>query len=328
MGPARSTAVLAAALLLRTPLAHAVGTPAGTTIQNAAQVTYTLGGATQSTTSNVASIPVAEIIDVALAIAASTTPVEPGATAQTLLFTVANVGNGSETFSLQALSAGIAGDDFDPVLALGSLYYDTDSSGDLSPADVQYVPGTNDPLLAADATARILLVNDIPANLLDRARGRSELTVRSTTGTGTPGTPFNGRGDAGVDAMVGTSGGDASLEGEYVVAALLLSAVKSQTIRDSDGGTRVQPGSRIDYRIVVSLQGSGTADAAQFDDVIPASTTYVAGSLRLNSSSLSDAVDGDAGEYAQSPGARVRVDLGDLTSASGPQTIEFAVTIN
>jgi hypothetical protein len=43
--------------------------------------------------------------------------------------------------------------------------------------------------------------------------------------------------------------------------------------------------------------------------------------------SLSDGADGDAGDYTQAP-ERVRVNLGDLTSASGPQTIEFAVTIN
>jgi uncharacterized repeat protein (TIGR01451 family) len=323
----RSMAAFVAAWILGVPMAQALGTPAGTTIQSTAQVTYVVAGSTLSATSNVASIPVDEIVDVTLAIAAPSVTVAPGASSQELLFTVANVGNGSETFSLQGLSVGIAGDDFDPVLSSTSLYFDTDSSGDLSAPDVAYVPGTNDPVLAADATVRILLVNDIPTAVSNGARGRSELTVRSMTATGAPGATFDGTGDGGVDVVLGASGGDASLQGEYVVEALLLSAVKSQTIRDTAGGTRVQPGSRIEYRVVVSMQGGGTATAAAFDDLIPASTTYVAGSLRLNSASLSDGADGDAGEYAASP-ARVRVNLGDLTAAAGPQTIEFAVTIN
>jgi uncharacterized repeat protein (TIGR01451 family) len=323
----RSMAAFVAAWVLGAPLAHALGTPAGTTIQSTAEVTYVIGGSTLSTTSNVASIPVDEIIDVTLAIAAPSVTAAPGASSQELLFTVANVGNGNEAFSLQGLSAGIAGDEFDPVLSATSLYFDTDSSGDLSAPDVAYVPGTNDPVLAPDATVRILLVNDIPLAVSNGARGRSELTVRSLTATGAAGSTFDNAGDGGVDVVLGASGGDASLQGEYVVEALLLSAVKSQSIRDTAGGSRVQPGSRIDYRVVVTMQGGGTATAATFDDLIPASTTYVAGSLRLNSASLSDDTDGDAGEYATTP-ARVRVNLGDLTSASGPQTIEFAVTID
>jgi hypothetical protein len=43
---------------------------------------------------------------------------------------------------------------------------------------------------------------------------------------------------------------------------------------------------------------------------------------------LSDAADADAGDYAATPTARVRVAFGPLTTASGPQTVTFAVTIN
>jgi hypothetical protein len=79
---------------------------------------------------------------------------------------------------------------------------------------------------------------------------------------------------------------------------------------------------------VVSATGSGTAGASVFSDNIPASTTYVPGTLRLNSAALSDGADVDAGEYQAAPTRRVRVQLGNLTQASGSQTIEFAVTIN
>jgi hypothetical protein len=65
-----------------------------------------------------------------------------------------------------------------------------------------------------------------------------------------------------------------------------------------------------------------------FSDAIPANTTYVAGSLALNSAALSDSTGNDAGEYSTTPAPRVLVSLGNLTAASGPQTIAFAVTIN
>ena len=42
------------------------------------------------------------------------------------------------------------------------------------------------------------------------------------------------------------------------------------------------PGARINYSIVVSATGTGTATNAVFTDNIPANTTYVPGSLRLN----------------------------------------------
>jgi hypothetical protein len=47
----------------------------------------------------------------------------------------------------------------------------------------------------------------------------------------------------------------------------------------------------------------------------------------LNGNALSDAADADAGRFVVAP-AGVAVALGDLTSSSGSQTIQFAVTID
>jgi len=49
--------------------------------------------------------------------------------------------------------------------------------------------------------------------------------------------------------------------------------------------------------------------------------------LRLNGATLTDPIDGDVGSFELGP-ARVAVSLGDLTTATGPQTIDFRVTIN
>ena len=324
---ARWLSVAALAALSAPLFAHAAGTPAGTNIQNTAQVSYTVGSSTVTASSNTSTVRVAEMLDAVLTLASSTVQVSPGATAEELVFTLTNTGNGSETFNLTALSAGVVGDDFDPTLAVPAVYFDSDSSGDFSGPDVAYTAGANDPVLAADASVRLLVINNLPNTALNGNRGRSQLTAAAASGTGAPGTSFGFVGDGGVEAVAGTTGGDAVLFGEYLVADVQLSAVKTQSIVDQFGGQRPLPGARINYQIVVTHTGTGTAAGAAINDLIPANTTYVAGSLQLNGGPLSDTADGDAGTFVSTP-AEVRVTLGDLTSASGAQTIQFAVTIN
>ena len=323
----RWLSVAALASLGASLVAHAAGTPAGTNIQNTAQVSYSVGSSNLTATSNTSTIQVAERLDAVLTLAATTVQVSPGANGRALVFTLTNTGNGSERFHLTALSAGVVNDDFDPTLATPAIYFDT-NSGDFSGGDVAYNPGVNDPLLAADASVRLLVINNIPNTVVNGNRGRSQLTAAAATGTGTPGTAFPGQGDGGVDAVTGTTGGDSVLFGEYLVADVQLTAVKSQTILDQFGGARPLPGARINYQIVVTPSGSGTATNAAVNDLIPANTTYVANSLQLNGAALSDTADSDVGTFVSAPAAEVRVTLGNLTSASGAQTVQFAVTIN
>jgi len=305
---------------------HAVGTAAGTNITNTATVNYSLGGTPTTITSNTTTLAVAELINVTIALQSPTVSVAAGGSNKALLFLVTNTGNGGEIFALAGDSV-LVGDDFDPTPAAPFIYFDTDSSGDLSPADTPYVAGGNDPLIAADGSVAVLLVNNIPPGLPDGEYGRSELTATANTGTGAPGTVMPGQGPGGVDAVIGTSGGVAAVFGQYLVGDILLSAVKSQAVLDPFGGSQPIPGAAITYQIVVTAAGSGVALGAAFSDPIPASTTYVAGSLRLNGATLTDSVDSDAGSFTLGP-ARVAVSLGDLSTAAGPQTIDFRVTIN
>jgi uncharacterized repeat protein (TIGR01451 family) len=307
--------------------ANALGTAAGTSIQNTATVNYSVGGTPSSTNSNTTALAVAEIVNVAVALQSATVSVTAGATGEALVFLVTNTGNSSETFALAGDSV-LVGDDFDPAPAVPFIYFDTDNSGDLTPADTPYVQGGNDPVLPADASVRVLVVNDIPAGIADGDRGRSELAATAATGAGAPGTVYAGQGAGGVDAVVGTSGGTAAVFGEYLVGDIQISAVKSLTVADTFGGNRPLPGATITYQVVVTASGSGTALGAGFIDAIPASTSYVAGSLRLNGAPLTDAADADAGAFTTAPTASVGVSLGDLTSAAGPQTIVFSVTID
>lgn len=312
-------AATALAFVLLAAEAHAAGTAAGTNIQNTAQVSYTVGASTVTASSNSTTVTVAEILDVNVSIANATVTVSPSATGQQLIFTVTNTGNGSESFSLAALSAGVTGDNFDPTLASTPVLVEVSGS---------FVAYSAPVTLAPDASVRVMVVNDIPSSVTDGQRGRSQLTATATTGSGTAGTAFVGAGTGGVDAVVGSTGAKGTLFGEYLVEALTVGAVKTQTIVDQFGGSRPVPGATINYQIVVTATGTGTATAAQFADPIPTNTTFVPGSLHLNSTALSDAADADAGQFVSTPTAQVNVTLGNLSQASGPQTITFAVKIN
>jgi len=127
---------------------------------------------------------------------------------------------------------------------------------------------------------------------------------------------------------VGLSGAQAVRTGTYIVSNIALSAVKSQAVTDQFGGNRAIPGATITYTVVITPTGTGTAGTALFADVIPANTTYASGSLRLNGVVQTDITGDDAGGFESTPAPRVVVGLGNLTQASGPQTIQFSATIN
>jgi len=308
--------------------AHAVGVPAGTDITNTAQVTYDIGATSVTASSNAVVVTVAEILDVAVTRQSPlNTPVSANATQQEILFTVTNTGNGPESFRL-VMDSVITGDDFDPTPSTPSIYFDTDGSGDLSASDVAYSAGTNDPLLNPDASIAVLVVNNIPSTVADGNFGITQFTATARTGSGPRGTVFAGQGAGGTDAVVGNSGAAGVSSGQYRVAALTVTAVKSQTVVDQFGGARPLPTARINY--TVTIQATGTGDAANtiFSDNIPANTTYVPGTLRLNSTLLTDTAADDAGEFISTPSPHVRVTLGTLNQAGGTQTIQFAVAIN
>ena len=312
---------------LQSTYALAAGTAAGTSISNQASVGFVIGGVPGSAQSNPAAFLVGEILDPNVTRQSSTVSVSAGDLNRALLFRLTNTGNGSETFPL-TIDNLVAGDNFDPQAAAPAIYFDSDGSGDLSPADIAYVPGSNDPTLAPDASIGVLLVNNIPASIADGALGRSRLHARAATGTGAPGTSFNGQGTSGTDAVAGANGGQAEAFGEYLVGNVQVTLAKSVTVIDPAGGVTPVPGARLNYQIVVNVTGSGVAHGFVLTDPVPTGTAYSVGSLRLNSLALSDSADADAGELIAGTTPTIRVALGDLTQAAGPQTIAFTVTIN
>ena len=306
----------------------ATGTAAGTAITNSARVSYTLGASVATANSNTTSTTVLQILDVVATVQTPSVAVAPGDAKKPLTFRITNTGNGPDTFLLTPLST-LPGDNFDPVLATpANIYFDTDNSGDYSPGDTAYVPGA-DLTLPADGAITVFVLNNIPAGLNSADEGRSQLSAVRKGGPGTPGQEIVGGGVGGINAVFGSTGDQAVQFGKYVVAtSLTLTAVKTLALADTFGGARPIPGATITYTVVMTPTGTGSATAAAFSDPIPANTTFKPGSIRLNAVALTDIAGDDAGEYLTLPSPQVKVVLGNLTQASGVQTVQFAVTIN
>jgi uncharacterized repeat protein (TIGR01451 family) len=191
--------------------------------------------------------------------------------------------------------------------------------------DMDYVAGSNDPVLAPDTSITVFVINNIPGGRGNGQTGSTELSASAVTGTGAAGTVFTGQGDSGVDAVVGSTTAKAADEGAYVIGLLSTSLQKSQSVQDPHGGETAIPGSVITYTLVFALEGSGAITDARVTDPIPASTTFVTGSLALNGTPLSDAEDSDAGHFT---GTQIEVGLPTPLSAPATQTIVFKVRID
>lgn len=306
----------------------AQGTLAGTNILNNATVTYTVDTTDFTISSLPVTVTVSELINLNLVWQDSgPVRVTSGASGQALTFLLTNTGNGSEIYDLSANSAmGTA--DFNPTL--DGVYFDSNGNGTYDAGiDIQHILGTNDPTLLPDAALTLFLVNDIPPALADGNLGDSDLSVTSQTGSGAPGTIIVNGGDGGlIDAIVGTSGGTATTRGSYVVSTLDVVINKSAVVTDLSGGSNPMTGSTISYTLAVSVVGTGTVTGLIITDVIPANTTYTAGTLRLNGSLLSDVADGDVGDVGISAVNTVTVTLGNVTGGSAAQNITFDTTID
>jgi uncharacterized repeat protein (TIGR01451 family) len=304
--------------------AMAVGTAAGTTISNTATATYNDPIGTPVTVpSNQVDIRVDELLDVTVATAdAGDIVVAPGGTNQVLSFTVTNTGNGSEAFRLTP-NGSIGGDQFNPTTT--SIVLDSNGNGVYDAGtDTVYTAGSNDPVLAPDASIKVFVLSTIPGSVADLDRGLAELTAAATTGTGAPGTSFAGLGQGGGDAVVGATGADGVDRGAYIVQNASIAFTKSATVLDPFGGAKSVPGSVITYTLLAVVSGSGTLTNLTLGDVIPTNTTYQPSTITLQGSPLTDVTGDDAGEIAS---GAVAVRLGSVAGGQ-TRTVTFKVRIN
>ena len=313
---------MSAASVAMAPGAYATGTLAGTDIENIATASYDTGAGTVEVLSNPVVITVDELLDVTLT---NTDPgsvtVANGAQNTVLTYRITNTGNGPEAYRLTP-DVAVGGDDFDPSLV--QIVLDTNNNNVYDPGvDTVYVSGSNDPVLTPDQGINVFVISNVPATQSNGDQADIRLTAAAVTGTGAPGTSFNGAGEGGGDAVVGSTSADAEDTGTLLVEAATVTLTKTATVLDPFGGSASVPGAIVTYTLVASVTGSGTLANMVIADPIPTGTTYVTASTTLEAAALTDAADADAGNFN---GSRISVALGGVP-AGQTRTVTFRTRI-
>lgn len=309
---------------------YALGTTAGTVIQNRAMATYDIGAATNLTAySSTVSTTVDELIDVIVgnAGAATTFVFALPAANQPLLFTVTNNGNGTEPFDLTIVESAV--DDFDtdppagPPATPGVEIYIDNGDSLFTSADFAY--GSSLTLLA-DETVGIWVIQDIPAgagSVGDIAAINLSANHKHAPFSTAPGTSYVGEGDGGglTDAVLGANGGTGNATGFYQITLTTLNMQKSSAVANTLGGIEPIPGATVTYTIEFSVTGSGGVSNLVVTDPIPTNTTYVPASITAGPLAADSAV---------LIGSTVTVSYASTTisAVAGTQTITFEVTID
>lgn len=316
--------ILAAPMLLASLVsvpALAEGVDAGTIISNTATATYTTPDGETTVDSNTVDLSVDELLDVTVTTLDSG-PVGTAPGQAVLTFEVTNTGNGPEAFELTAEPA-VAGNDFDTTIV--AIAVDTNGNGvyDDGIDEILTAPETTS-VLDADAAITVFVIVTVPADATDTQESTVQLSAVAATGTGAPGTVFDGQGESGVDAVVGATGASATADSSLVVGITTVSLVKTAEVSDPFGGTTVVPGAIVTYTITASVDGSGSVDDLVVTDAYPTGTSYTAGTLTLDGTSLTDAAGDDAGA-ADASG--ISVDLGTVAGGSSA-VVTFQVAID
>lgn len=281
-------------------------TPAGVAISNIASLTYKADGSVYGAASNPVAIAVGEIIDFSV-VPLGDLKVMPGALNQGVAFRLSNLGNARRAFVL-ALDPAQAGDSFDPTAC--RIYV---QRANLEKPDSPLIEayGRGDALFLADGeTVTVWAMCDIPATA--GGIGRVVLTARPLLTSNDDGVPL------------WTSDRATASSAYRVAEGLSAELIKSQSVVDALGRPRAIKGAIVTYSLAAKLEGEGVARDLAIRDPIPAGSTYVPGSLRLDGERLTDGDDADQG-LAGAEGVLVR--LGDVT-APALRTVTFQVLIN
>jgi uncharacterized repeat protein (TIGR01451 family) len=339
-----SLALVALASVGALQSAYAVGTPSGTTISNQATVNYSVGGVNQTPiTSAAAQFVVDSRIDLTVTeVSGNATQTTPGQSNVVAAFRVTNTGNSTQGYQLAV-----------PVNeASGTLFGQADNSdvnnlrAFVDDGDGVYDAGdtaTNIDSLATDADGESIIVfvlADIPVTAANNQYANVRLTVRAAvpgTNGGTLATQTSiADNPAVVDVVFADAGRDATefALDQYAILSAALTVTKTATVVSDpfNGGTlpKAIPGAVVEYEIEVQNTSTTTAaTAVSLSDDIPTNTTFVPGSITLNSAALTDnGADSDGGEFQGGPPARVVVTAGAIAANGGTATVTFRVTIN
>ncbi|HEY8682400.1 MAG TPA: hypothetical protein VIM06_04455 [Rhodanobacter sp.] len=307
--------------------ASAAGVAPGTQINNTAVVSYMQGGVNSIGKASTTFV-VDQLVDVVVTWQ-DAKPVQTvaGSVAQVLLFRVTNTGNGNDNYALAPTALAGTGQDF--TASNCKLYLDADENGIYSDTDPLYVPGSNDPAIAAGAFANVLALCDIPDTAGDGRFAYVKVAATSDTFSGAPGAVKPGA-NGSVVVVAGLTGGKASANGTYQASNVNYVFTSAQVVTDKSGGNVTTSGSTILYTLTVAPSGgNATGRNLVVTDPMPEHSIYVPGSLVLDNQPLGDsATDNDAGDFGITAANAITVQLGNVAGSANPHIILFKVTIN
>lgn len=272
----------AAGLLLAGQQALAIGTDAGTDIDNTAVITYSVNGAVQDPLDAIApTFVVDRVVNFTLGTAnAALTQTGPGETGAIVLYTLTNTGNSPLDFRLDAVNV-TTGDDDDMLDASFVAFVDANSNGIVDAGELDFV----DELPEGDAVT-ITVIADAPAIVVDGETALVELTVTAAD----PGTVGTLGGDvddtapdtaAGVENVFGDAGNDGvevfDTDGYQFDFTALSIGKDSAVISDPVNGTSSPfaiPGAIIEYTVTIGNPGSSSTTALTITDDIQADLNF------------------------------------------------------
>lgn len=329
--------------------AYAAGTTAGTSITNTATVNYQVGGVAQGAQTASDTFTVDRKINLTVAeVGTVTTNVVPGQTNAVTTFQLTNNSNEVLDFALVAsqITGGTAShggtDTFD---ATNVRIYRDSTSGTVGSWDAADTLVTYVDELAADASATLFVVADIPTGLANNAV--AGVTLRATAREGgtasTQGaaiTETTGANTSGKDTVFAdTAGvtGDTARDGshsdndDYTVQTATLAVTKtSRVISDPFNNTtnpKLIPGAVVEYCIAVANSGSAAATAVAITDPVPGQLTFNAGTILLNGTVTGSTcnADGTAGGSYAAPNVSGTI---ATIAAGATRTLVFRATVN
>lgn len=355
-------ALLALTPLLASSPAQATGTAAGQSIANRATVNYSVGAVAQpaigsSPTGNSTgagsdtTFVVDNKVDLNL-IETNTAPANtsPGLTATgtanaVAVFKLTNTGNNPQGYTLGVTQPN------------GGTLFHTDTfdmantravvSGAACTAATTTTPtynsgtdtATSVTSLNADGCVYVIVLGDTPAGLANGAAAIVRLTATTVAANTLAAITQTASADtAGVDIVFADSAtgvhvaqvardGKAFDDDEYFVVAPALTVTKTSTVISDPFNLAVNPkaipGATMEYTItVVNAAAGAQATGVVIADVLPANTTFVAGSITLNAAAVADATG-----YTGGATPTVSVNAAAL-NAGATDTLKFRVTIN
>lgn len=299
-----ASSTVSLAMLCSAP-AFAAGTTQGTSITNNVNVNFQVGGVaqTQQSASDVFVVDRKVIFSLAEKAPTGTTSVNPGQTGQITTFVLTNTSNDALGFVVtpsqlaNGTTAAHGGTDaFNVTNLLVCLDADANNVCDAAATSTLTINS-----LAADANTTILVLGDIPlaatngqvAGVLLSAEARnsggSVISVANDGTVNAANTVETIFADSAETVAGGTSAARDGIDiasDDYTVQAAVLSVFKSSRVI-SDGVSasnfKSLPGAVVEYCIsVANAAGGATATNVSISDLVPANTTFVAGSIRIN----------------------------------------------